>query len=97
MINWTATPEDRALIEKIADRYIAMMAALKLRLEGEDPRTDIIMDLACVHLNIQPLRLADLLAADDFNLGHDVGGIRGHLVRNDPPRLGECFLPRFSA
>jgi hypothetical protein len=83
----------RDLIEKIADRAIAVMQK-----HGGEPRgkLDIVMDITATHANGNPLRLADLLAADEFNLLHDVKGIERHLDRNTG-KLGDCFSPRFSA
>lgn len=54
------------------------------------------MDLTAVHANGNPMRLADLLAADDFNFAHDIVGISRFLDRNTG-RLTDCFSPRFSA
>lgn len=51
------------------------------------------MDLTFCHINT-PLRLDDLLAANNANFSHDVFGIRKHLNR-DTGKLGDCFLPRF--
>jgi len=94
VINWTATPEDKETITKIAQRAVAMLEAEGLK---RQPLTHYMMDIAAVHLNIQPLRLADLLAADDFNFAHDVFGIGRHLNRDENDlRLLNCFLPRFS-
>jgi hypothetical protein len=57
-------------------------------------RLSMTMDLCAVH-NSVGLDLPRLLAADDFNLVHDVGGIRRHLDRSTGS-LG-CFMPRFAA
>lgn len=54
------------------------------------------MDLTAVHCNGNPLRLRDLLNADDFNFMHDVCGIARHLNR-DTGELMDFFSPRFSA
>lgn len=43
-----------------------------------------------------PLRLAEFANADNFNFGHDVAGILGHLNRQTG-ELEDCFLPRFAA
>ena len=53
------------------------------------------MDFTAVHANGNPLRLADLLAADDFNFAHDAFGIARHLNRTNG-QLENCFLPRFT-
>ena len=77
LINFGATPEDAALIEQIVDRHEALFQ----RLFPAHPfdRLSASMDLTATHLNGCPLRLKDLLEADDFNFSHDVGGIARHL------------------
>jgi hypothetical protein len=55
----------------------------------------LTMDITAVHANGNPLRLADLLAADDFNFTHDVYSIVRHIDRKSG-QLGDCFVPRFS-
>lgn len=90
-LKMTATSEDAALIEKIAIRAIALSAANGIKRDLLSTE----MDVTACHLNSVKLRLAALLAADDFNLAHDVFGIERHLDR-DTGQLGGCFLPRFS-
>ena len=58
-------------------------------------RLDVRMDISAVHAKC-PLRLHDLLAADDFNFTHDIGGIYRHLNR-ESGELEDCFVPRFAA
>jgi len=53
------------------------------------------MDVTAVHCNGNPLRHADLLAADDFNFLHDMSGICNCLDRNTG-KLTRNFRPRFS-
>lgn len=87
-----ACPEaERKTIRAIARR------ARDLYLEHKVDRSalDIDMDLVATHCNGNPLRLADLLDADDFNLLHDVSGIARHLNR-DTGKLEGFFRPRFS-
>ena len=78
------------LIHQIAARASALYA------EHGTPRSvlDISMDLSACHVT-NPLRLADLHAADNFNLLHDVGGIDRHLNRETGEIEGH-FSPRFS-
>lgn len=78
-------------IGKIADRAVSLYAQHDVRAE----RMDVLMDMMCVHGQIQKLRLADLLVADDFNFLHDVGGINRHLDR-EHYLLTDHFSPRFS-
>jgi hypothetical protein len=85
-------PEDeRKTIRAIARR------ARDLYLEHRVDRSalDIDMDLTAAHCNGNPLRLDELLKADDFNLLHDVSGIAKHLNR-ETGKLEGFFSPRFS-
>ncbi len=102
-IKWKTTDENVKLIAKIAARAMALaQKAYENAREypGVKPPAynlqDVQMDIAATHLNGCPLRLADLLAADDFNFSHDVFGIRRHLDRETGKLTGH-FLPRFSA
>jgi hypothetical protein len=53
------------------------------------------MDITACHLNGCPLRLGELLGADDANFAHDVFGIRRHLNR-ETGKLEDCFCPRYA-
>jgi hypothetical protein len=77
------------LISKIAERVLNMGIFPGLK------KTDLMMDITACHCNGNPLDLEKLLAADDFNFLHDVGGIRRHLNRTTG-KLLECFSPRCS-
>ena len=85
-INFDATKEDAKIIEKIVNRAGN---------EFDAPFLQTHMDITATHLNGNPLRLADLLAADKFNFAHDVIGIANHLDRKTG-KLRNCFVPRFS-
>lgn len=52
------------------------------------------MDIMTAH-QANPLKLDDLLAADDFNFMHDVAGINKHLDRISGD-FNDCFWPRFA-
>ena len=52
------------------------------------------MDISATH-NSCPLKLDELLAADDFNFAHDVFGIFRHINRKTG-ELRDCFLPRYA-
>jgi hypothetical protein len=85
------TNEDRNLIHEIVERadevgLISRRAYCRLT---------CMMDLTAAHES-HPLRLADLLAADQFNFVHDVAGIARHMNR-ETGQLENHFLPRFSA
>lgn len=91
-IKWKATAKEREIIRKIADRAVRLAKE-----NGGQVRQvlDIQMDIEATHCNGNPLRLADLLAADDFNFAQDILGIGRHLNRKTG-KLGDCFLPRFT-
>lgn len=94
MIDFAATAEDTRAIHDIAKRAATML--------GEDlvelgfGMMDVEMDVTACHLNGCPLELADLLATDASNFGHDIGGIIQHLDR-ETGELRDCFVPRFAA
>lgn len=79
------------VIRKIAARAVALSERLGHKWE----KSHAVMDIMACHSK-NPLKLEELLAADDFNFGHDVFGINRHLNR-DTYELEDCFLPRFSA
>ncbi len=92
MIKFDVTREDGKVILAITKRAKRMF---------EDRGVDhdalsINMDITAVHANGNPLRLAELLNADDFNFAHDVFGIYGKLDRSTG-KLVDFFSPRFSA
>lgn len=81
---------EASIANQIAKRTVALSAKYGNPWKVFDARLDIE---AC-HKNC-PLRLDDLLAADDFNFGHDVFGINRHLNR-DTCELENHFRPRFA-
>jgi len=87
LINWKTTKEEDILIRKIVDRATGLYPTL-------DTMT-LDMDITACHLNGNPLRLRELLDADDFNFCHDVIGIVNNINRTNG-KLNNCFLPRFS-
>jgi hypothetical protein len=91
MIKWTTIPEEAELESKIARRAVTMARQLKT----EYKLMDCIMDLDACHNNGCPLKLQELLNAEDVNIAHDVGGIHNNLNRKTG-QLENCFLPRYS-
>lgn len=91
-VSFKASAADLLTVRKIARR------ARELYLNAKTDRdvTDIQMDLLATHANDCPMDFDRLLAADDFNLMHDVGGIARHLDR-ETGKLTDHFLPRFAA
>ncbi len=92
MINWTKDKATMELESKVADRAVTM--AKKYGIEYK--KMTALMDIDACHSNGNPLKLSELLNADDFNFGHDVFGIRQHIDRTTGT-LQDCFVPRYSA
>lgn len=92
MIKWSSNKEVIELESKIADRAIGMARALGTTIK----KLDMVMDIDACHCNGCPLKLAELLAADDFNFAHDVFGIRKNIDRKTG-KLQNCFLPRYAS
>lgn len=90
-IRFDATSADRALIKAVVARAKALGFVDRRRYTATTCR----MDITATHLNGCPLRLADLLASDNFNFAHDIAGIAACLDRGTG-RLTKNFSPRFS-
>ena len=88
---FNATRAELDIIRDIAARAVP----LATRAGYNFSRMDVMMDLECVHSTGNPLRLAELLAADDVNVAHDIFGIARHLNRQTG-QLENAFSPRFS-
>ena len=92
MINWNIPKEDSDLATKVGQRASAM---------AKDAGVDYgvleaAMDVSATHGNGCPLKLQELLDADDLNFAHDVFGMRAHINRQTG-KLGDCFIPRYAA
>lgn len=90
-IDFTLNNAERYLVDKIVDRAVKIAGGPR-----KCDKLSLTMDIAAVHCNGNPLRLEEMLRADDFNLAHDVFGIQRHLNR-ETGKLGGHFLPRFSS
>ncbi len=91
MIDWGKTSKKNSeIIKSIVNRAKNTNREEDLGLNLED----LNMDITAANI-ICPLRLQELLEADDFNFWHDISGIRYHLNR-DTGELKNCFLPRFA-
>lgn len=91
-VSFKVSTSDAAIISKIVARAWQIDW---LRSSYAD-RMSMNMDVTATHANGNPLRLGDLLAADDFNFVHDMGGICNCLDRSTG-KLTRNFRPRFSA
>jgi hypothetical protein len=90
-INWTKDRNEMTLESAIADRAIALAKTMGIKLE----KFKLVMDLDATHCNGTPLKLEELLKADDANFMHDIAGIQSHIDRTTG-KLTNCFLPRFA-
>ena len=81
------TNKEMRLIDKIVKRGWKMMN------DCYRDQLSMIMDLTFTHVNT-PLRLNDLLIADDLNFNHDIIGICNNLNRSTK-KLNNCFIPRY--
>jgi hypothetical protein len=86
----------RAAVRAVASRPAAVAAERRAGAVGKYPLIDADMDICATHLNGCPLKLEELLAADDMNFAHDVFGIRRHIDRTTG-ELQDCFVPRYAA
>lgn len=92
MITWTKDKETMTVEAAIAERASNMAAIAGFSY----PILDATMDIDACHNNGCPLKLHELLEADDFNFAHDAFGIRRHIDRTTG-KLQDCFVPRYAA
>jgi len=90
-IRFDVSKEEAKIIASIARRVAKIAKEHGIRINQIDTR----MDITATHMNGCKLRLVDMWAADEFNLMHDVMGIRDHINRKTG-KLGRYFLPRFA-
>jgi hypothetical protein len=96
-VSFSVSDTDRALITKIVDRALDIISRDRplAKRDRADRRLNLRMDLEACHANGNPLDLAKMADADDFNVMHDVGGISRHIDR-DTGKLLDFFSPRCS-
>lgn len=87
MIDFECTGEELDIALQIAERAYKANPAFTV--------LGTSMDIVATHMNGCPLRLRELLEADDLNFAHDVAGIARHIDRTTG-KLTNCFLPRFA-
>lgn len=85
--SFDVTREDGDIIKEIVKRARKFDADLDV--------LSLTMDITACHASGNPLKLTELLAADDFNFTHDVFGIMRHIDR-ESGELMDHFYPRFS-
>ncbi|MBO0715719.1 MAG: hypothetical protein J2P55_00080 [Rhizobiales bacterium] len=86
------------LIQQIADRAADLFERLGITTASQEHfiRTATAAEVHIVHSEIVPLRLQELLDADDSNFAHDIGGIHRHLEIGKKSTLTAGFCPRFA-
>lgn len=82
--------DEALIVAQIIIRAVPMFANAGQRRTASDLR----MDLSAVHARC-PLRLSELLEANNFNFAHDIFGITRHLNR-ETGDLDDHFRPRFA-
>lgn len=92
MVSFAVSRQEALVIRKIAERAVSVVNKTPL---GPYDLQSAQMDITAVHANGNPLRLQELLTADDFNFGHDIFGILRHINR-DTGKLENFFIPRFT-
>jgi hypothetical protein len=80
------TNRELATVSKIVERAYTI--------DQKIDKLSLLMDISTVH-ETNPIRLTELLEADDFNFTHDVFGIQRNLNRSTK-KLENCFSPRFT-
>lgn len=87
MIDWeSVSEEDTETLLEIADRCEDLFYV--------EDKTNLLMDLTAAHLDV-PLKLSELLEADELNFTHDVLGIGEHINR-ETGELENSFCPRYA-
>lgn len=90
-INFDVSKKDMRFITEIVKRARDLGRKYEIHVDG----CSLHMDLCAAH-NQCPLKLEELLNADDSNFTHDVFGIRNHMDRRTG-KITDCFLPRYAA
>lgn len=89
--NYVASKEDARAIDQIVARALESFTDYPL----PHVKMHLEFDLTLCHANGCPLKLRELLTAEDEGFWHDLDGIAQHLDRRTG-ELGECFVPRFA-
>lgn len=93
-IKFDAKPVDKELIRMIVERVAKAMVASNFPWDAYRNQKQT-MDVTACHLNGCPLKLRELLKAEDFNFMHDIAGISAHIDRKTGKLLNH-FIPRYA-
>ncbi|ANA12892.1 DUF6874 family protein [Acetobacter oryzifermentans] len=94
IVKFDATEQEIADVNAIVGRIVPKICTATGR-DLENVLLSTRMDLIATHANGCPMDFARMRKADDFNILHDVVGIKNHLNRKTG-RLERMFLPRFA-
>lgn len=86
--------EELEIISKIADRALLLASVTDASFAGLE-KFDWFMAIDECHSKGCPLRLQELLDAENFDFRHDVFGIM-HKLNKQTGKLEDCFSPRYS-
>lgn len=93
MLKFTATKQEMEVIGAICVRFVGLVTK---RSFGRIDRIELLMDIEACHCNGNPLRLDELVKAEESDFIHDIMGIQRHIDRTTG-QLKDFFSPRFSA
>lgn len=93
-VKFDATPHEIENVNAIVGRIVPKICAAAGS-DAEDLSLSTKMDLIATHANGCPMDFDRMRKADDFNILHDIVGIRDHLNRKTGQIEG-MFLPRFA-
>lgn len=93
-VTFDATKEEIADVNAIVDNIVPKICAVTGE-NADDLSLSTRMDLLATHANGCPMDFGRMRKADDFNILHDIAGIRKHLNR-ETGRIVGFFVPRFA-
>ncbi len=93
IVNSKLTAEDKDLIIKIVNRYEEVINRI-YHTKCQITKSRYISIITAAHTSAYPLRLTELLSAQDFDIVHDVVGIVAFMDMKTKQLTNE-FLPRY--
>jgi hypothetical protein len=96
-VSFAVSKEDRLAIDNIAERMVALDRTYGTRrMLGPDiKKVQLMMSLTACHANGCPLKLDELLLANDADFAHDAFGICRN-INTTTGGLDNCFWPRYA-
>ncbi|ATJ91575.1 hypothetical protein HK16_04960 [Acetobacter senegalensis] len=93
-VKFDATPQEIENVNAIVGRIVPKIC-VDTGMDAEDLSLSTRMDLIATYANGCPMDFDRMRKADDFNILHDITGIKNHLNR-ETGQLEGMFLPRFA-